>query len=75
MDAQEFYSKLVLVLTKEGKGDKPITISIGGVSITIDDIVWHDSCNEFHVLPKEASDEDVERWLDEIDRRAKSRFN
>lgn len=59
MRAGDFYQKLLEKLTEIGNGDSEITLSIAGYSVPIKDIVWHKSCNEFHILPEEATEEEI----------------
>jgi hypothetical protein len=50
MKAHVFYSKLEKLFTRVGKGDREISIQIGELLIPIKDIVWHNDCDEFHLV-------------------------
>lgn len=68
MRAGDFYNKLLKTLTKVGKGDSEVTISIAGYSVPVKDIIWHKQCNEFHIIPEEATEEEVKEAKTYYDR-------
>lgn len=70
MQINSFYHKLVELLTKEGKGDREVTLSINGFAVPIKDVVWHERCNEFHIV-LDTTDPEQEA----LEKRAKSWMN
>ncbi len=51
MKANAFYELLYSRMLYSGKFHKNITVEIPGVGAAlIKDIVWHNDCNEFHII-------------------------
>lgn len=49
----EFSKLLYKKMAEKGYGGKEITVHIPGMgSATIEDVIWHESCNEFHITLK-----------------------
>ncbi len=71
MKAEKFYQKLVEKLTEVGKGDREISLSVGGFSIPIERIVWHEECDEFHIMPAAPSEEEMATFREELENKIK----
>lgn len=51
MQAFKFSELLNRLMAAKGYGSKEITVKIPGMGAAIiDDVIWHDACDEFHVI-------------------------